>query len=410
MMLHQRIVYVLIVGVVCFGLVQKCEADSVPYYSSNPSTTTDDAQFKALAQVWARAINVVTETALEHPGTPIANSSGFYLSVVLSIFQDKVRFTQAVDPNSVPLTGAECLALNGVLARDFNNALLHRNDPIVGNITGLPLQGEQLYQQQLQNFGLGLNGFLTAAAANKDVQYPGKWLSVVLTFAKNIAASQLVIDTNDTSPNCLAVTRRLGADALAILSSLNIGDDLDGEAQFKAVLQALATDLTVLQKTADDHIGTPISNSSGFFLSVVLSLNQDYLIFAQQAFNDTATPITGAQCVAVHAMLGQDFAQAIAHRNDAILGQATGLPLQGEQLYQQQLQSLGTNLNVFFAIAAANKNVPNPGKWLSMILDSARDFAASQVIVSTNDTSPNCLTVMKRIGAEVVGIVSSLLE
>ncbi|OWA54896.1 hypothetical protein BV898_19288 [Hypsibius exemplaris] len=107
-----------------------------------------------------------------------------------------------------------------VFVQDFANATLHQNDPIVGTVV-LPLQGEQLYQTQLQNFGKGLQSFYDAAAANANTPNPGKWLDLILRSIRDTNLAKQVVANHDTSPKCLALAKVLAKDALEILNSVD---------------------------------------------------------------------------------------------------------------------------------------------------------------------------------------------
>ncbi|OQV15530.1 hypothetical protein BV898_10252 [Hypsibius exemplaris] len=145
--------FLCLAAIVC-GFVRTCHAQA---YAATPDP---DAPFKLLTQKWGQALADLTVTVLAHNGTN--NSSGIYLGILLSLWGDKnaLAFETQKDP---PISGERCLELMTVFVQDFANATLHQNDPIVGTVV-LPLQGEQLYQTQLQNFGKGLQSFYDMAA------------------------------------------------------------------------------------------------------------------------------------------------------------------------------------------------------------------------------------------------------
>ncbi|OWA51190.1 hypothetical protein BV898_15683 [Hypsibius exemplaris] len=199
----------------------------------------------------------------------------------------------------------------------------------------------------------------------------------------------------------LSVLQRSQADTTAT--------PLTGEPFFKSLFQALANDELTLFASYRYVADVPPGNASGFFLSAVQRLGIDQQILVR-ALNDSLPPISGAECVAVHTAFGVDLSLAMLHRNDAILGNFTGQPLVGEQLFQQQLQSFGLSLYNSLQAAEQYKNTPYLGKWGQAVVKLGKDIADIQVITGTNDTSPACAAATRAIGDDLTAILASLTE
>ncbi|OWA52556.1 hypothetical protein BV898_17007 [Hypsibius exemplaris] len=176
-------------------------------YQSAPQSLTGEDLFKSLFQALARDDNDLPSSLADHGD---AAGVGFFENVIIRLGRDVIILKQALNDSFPPITGEECLTVHTEIGYDVTQAILHRNDPILGNVTGLPLQGEQLYQQKLQQWGSDLQALLTAAQDNKGASYPGKWLSALLKLSKDIDQIQVITSTNDTGPACLAATRALG--------------------------------------------------------------------------------------------------------------------------------------------------------------------------------------------------------
>lgn len=181
--------------------------------------------------------------------------------------------------------------------------------------------------------------------------------------------------------------------------------NLSGEALFKQLLSDLATQEVAVNNVAKANPNTPINNSSGFFLSVILNINQDNLKL--QSLLNGAT-LTGADCLATNQRLGQDIANVQGHAQDTIPGGSCS-SLTGDAQYQYQLQQLGQALNNVQVQAQLPANVQNtyPGPYLTIIQNLNSAIIRVTKVINNNDTSAECTNASIAIANALKGILSS---
>ncbi|OQV24699.1 hypothetical protein BV898_01291 [Hypsibius exemplaris] len=218
----------LVIGLV-LGMVQVCYTQAYGA-SSNPLTGED--LFKSLLAAFAQSVidirtsvaanqNVTLQCPLDSARCTADNSTGFFLSIILSVDRDFQVVSEILQGSVHTDTGAKCLDVIAIIAQNMNDSIEHENDAILGAATGLPLQGEQLYQQQLQNLGKTFNSVLKAGRANRSTPNPGKWLSIVLGWTQDYDDIQDVTRNKDVSSRCQAVALHVSQDSNLFLEALS---------------------------------------------------------------------------------------------------------------------------------------------------------------------------------------------
>ncbi|OQV15154.1 hypothetical protein BV898_10668 [Hypsibius exemplaris] len=213
-----EVCWLLVLVCLVYGPVKICDAQT--YGASTPPLTGEDL-FKSLLRPFAQSVVDIRASAAQNRNITVDNSTGFFLATILSI--DDNFATLAALLNGVPTTDtpAKCLAVISKIARDMNASILHRNDAILGDATGKPLVGEQLYQQQLQTIGLHFYNVLQAGGANANTPNPGKWLSIVLGWTQDYKNVQAVTANNDVTLACKEAALHIANDSASFLDALN---------------------------------------------------------------------------------------------------------------------------------------------------------------------------------------------